>query len=600
MMDLQELLFPNMETCPTFEMYFRTNEGSKRAWADSRLGAIRVPRWCALELDTYFNSFSVGKWRKYTRLKTLRLRRELSGAFRVQLVHWQKLKGQLEKAVLAERVCESAQRQAFELDFPGELPARGVVAASLYAVGENCAFYGGEYQTDADEDDLNPVDIALDICTYRREKYVERNIAMLKRDIMDDPACELGDHLEVFICDNGRTLERNRFEDDRVHVFPNRNVGGAGGFTRGMIEVIDSPRRFTHVLLMDDDVLVNPDALLRTYRLLRLLKPEYAGKTVAGALMRLDDRCVQYENAAVWTGEYVPVALKGDLDMRKVDSVVFNEQEETASYSGWWFSCIPMAKIDNDNLPLPLFVHRDDIEFGMRTGSDILTLNGVCIWHETFDNKYASSLLYYEVRNDLILNALRLPKYPAIGNARTFLRRSVGNIVRYRYGNCELMRRGLDDFLAGPDKLIVTDPEALNAEIMAASDVLKPVEELDMPFDEASHEAGIEKRKDFVEMARLFFMNGLFLPAQGTAVVNIATSWPRNFYRKKAVLNYDETTGKGFVSRRDFKASVSALLKAFGAAWRLLRGYDAAAKRYREAEPILTSRSFWNEYLGLK
>ena len=599
MIVLQELLFPNMETCPAFEMYFRTNEGQKHAYADTRLGAIRVPRWCALELDTCFNGFSVGKWRKYTRLDNLRLRLELSGEFRVQLVHWQKLKGECLREVLTEQTCSAKERETFEIAFPAALPERGIVAASLYAVGEGGAFYGGAYVTDIDESRLNDIDIALDICTFRREACLARNIDMLKRDILENPECELRDHLEVFISDNGRTLD-GALAGERVHVFPNRNVGGAGGFTRGMIEIIDWPRDFTHVLLMDDDVLINPDALLRTYRLLRLLKSEYAGKTIAGALMRLDERHVQYENGCAWDGEYIPVPLKEQLDMRRIENVLFNEQEETATYNGWWYSCVPMAQVNNDNLPLPVFVHRDDIEYGMRCGSDILSLNGICIWHETFDNKYASSMEYYEVRNDLILNALRLPKLPAWAVARTYLRRSVGNIIRYRYKNCALMRRGLDDFMAGPDHLMRLDPEALNGEILEASDKLLPVEELDMPFDEAAHEAGIEKRKTFIEMARIALLNGLFLPPRGTAVVNIATSWPRNYYRRKAVLNYDELTGRGFVSRRDFKASMSAFFKALGGAWRLLRGYGAAAAAFREAEPILTSRSFWNEYLGLK
>lgn len=601
MIVLQELLFPNLEICPSEDMYFRTDAQARHAYVDRQARAVRVPQWCTLDGDTYFNGFSIGKWRKYTALDNLSLQLELSGAFRVQLVHWVRLRDKCRRTVVAEQMCESDGREAFTLAFPDDLPPRGIFGFSLYAVGEGCAFHGGRYLTRADEARLNPVDIAVDICTFRREEYVARNIALLKRDILENPDCELRGHLEVFISDNGRTLDAAALQSGAVHVYPNRNVGGAGGFTRGMIEIIDHPKPFTHALLMDDDVLVSTDALLRTYRLLRLLKPEYAGKTVAGALMRLDKRYMQFECGAVMDG-YIPRPRKGNRDMRRVKCLLKNEQEETIHYNGWWYSCIPMAKIDNDNLPLPLFVHRDDIEFGLRTGSDILTLNGICVWHESFDNRYASSMEYYEVRNDLIMTALHKPDLSPVKIAVGLLHRTVGNVVRYRYNNCALLFRGIDDFLAGPDYLMGLDTEALHRDVLAHSDKFVPLEELEkeIPFREKYHRQGLKKKKSLLSTVRIYLLNGLFLPAKGTNVVNIATVWPRNFYRRSAVLNYDELTQKGFITRRSFKRSMAAMATIARKGWRLMRRYRAVGEAYRQAQPIMTSRSFWNEYLGLK
>lgn len=600
MIVLQDMLFPNLETCPAFEAYFHTDADKKHAYQDPQDGSIRVPRWCMLDGDTFFNGFSIGKWLKYTRLENLHIQLELAGEFRVQLIHWERLRGKCRRVVLSEQICRSDGRQSFELAFPEALPPRGMCAFSLYAVGKGCAFYGGRYLADMDPDDLNSVDIALDICTFKREKDVSRNLAMLNRDILENPACELRDHLEVFISDNGQTLGKS-LATERIHIFPNKNVGGAGGFTRGMIEIIDAPRRFTHALVMDDDVVVNSDAILRTYRLLRLLKPEYVGKTVAGALMRLDRRHVQFENGAVMNS-YILKPRKHGLDMRKVDCVLRNEQEETVHYNGWWYSCIPMSKIDNDSLPLPIFVHRDDVEFGLRTGSDILSLNGICLWHESFDNKYASSMEYYEVRNDLILNALRKTEVSALRLAWELIHRTVGNAIRYRYNNCALMFKGFDDFMAGPDKLIMTDPTALHKEILAMSDKMLPLEELEkeIPFKEKIHRKSLPKQASLLNTLRIYLMNGIFLPpTRGTNIVNIGTPWPRNYYRRSAVLNYDEINHKGFISRRSFRKSMSALWQGGKRSIRLIRGYRAVGNAWREALPIMTSRSFWNEYLGL-
>lgn len=598
MMVLQDILFPNLETCPSFEMYFHTDKGHKHAYVDPEAGVVRVPQWCTLSTDTYFNGFSIGKWVKYTFLSNLRLRLELSGEFRVELIHWQRLKNECTRAVVAEQICRGGEGSTFEIAFPDELSPRGIYACALYALGEGCAFHGGQYLTEVDEGELNPVDIALDICTYKREIYLERNLDKLRRDLIENPESPLSGHLEVFISDNGQTLDASRLSTDGIHIFPNKNVGGAGGFARGMIEIIDAPKSFSHVLLMDDDVLMNPDAILRTYRFLRLLKPEHADRTIAGSLMRLDKRHEQYESGAVMNS-YILKPRKHNLDLRRLQNVLINEKEETIHYNGWWYSCIPMKWINNDNLPLPLFVHLDDVEFALRNSAGIITLNGVCLWHESFDNRYTSVMEYYEARNVLILYALRKPQLSTRRVVWDLMHRVISHIIRYRYNNCELNFKGIDDFMKGPDWLVVTDPEPINAQVHTMKDKLQPIEELDLPFREKTYVKTLKKKNSPINTLRIFFLNGLFLPSKGINAVNIGNCWPRNYYRRKAVLNYDEVGETGFVTRRSVKKSLTELGRLLVRMGRLLRHYNTIKEAYRQAEPILTSRSFWNEYLGL-
>ena len=119
---LQELLFPNYETCAEYEMYFRLegdsmaavdapqekvpgelthyerffrrkadirfdNSAMRRAYYDPDVPALHLASWQHAGFDTYFNCFSVGKWNKYTRLDNLKLRLELQGSFQVTLLH---------------------------------------------------------------------------------------------------------------------------------------------------------------------------------------------------------------------------------------------------------------------------------------------------------------------------------------------------------------------------------------------------------------------------------------------------------------------------------------------------------------------------------
>ena len=54
---------------------------------------------------------------------------------------------------------------------------------------------------------------------------------------------------------------------DKIDIIQNMNAGGAGGFTRGMIEIMNRKEKegYSHVLLMDDDAIIQPDLLVRLY-----------------------------------------------------------------------------------------------------------------------------------------------------------------------------------------------------------------------------------------------------------------------------------------------------------------------------------------------
>ena len=50
----------------------------------------------------------------------------------------------------------------------------------------------------------NPVHIGVDICTFRREAYVQRNLQQLKERILDNRELEVSEHVTVYVIDNGK------------------------------------------------------------------------------------------------------------------------------------------------------------------------------------------------------------------------------------------------------------------------------------------------------------------------------------------------------------------------------------------------------------
>ena len=155
-----------------------------------------------------------------------------------------------------------------------------------------------------------------------------------------------------------------------MKVSPNKNAGGVGGFTRGIIEAMSlaKQRDISHVLLMDDDAMIEPASLEVTYSFLSVLKEEYQDYTLAGSIIQLNKPYLQYEEGAQWNQGAIE-ALKHKVDLREVKVLLLNEDEsEKVEYAGWWYCCIPLSVISKENLPLPLFIHRDDVEYGLRRG----------------------------------------------------------------------------------------------------------------------------------------------------------------------------------------------------------------------------------------
>src|SRR5205085_8693821 len=61
----------------------------------------------------------------------------------------------------------------------------------------------------------------------------------------------------------------------KVAVIEQANFGGAGGFTRSILEALNTPGA-THMLLMDDDAELEPESVYRAARLLALARGDLA------------------------------------------------------------------------------------------------------------------------------------------------------------------------------------------------------------------------------------------------------------------------------------------------------------------------------------
>lgn len=604
-MILQHLLFPSTKTCAEEDMYFRKVGKAEFSYSSER---VFMHKNDSLHFDTYFNSLSAEKWFKYTNVDKIFLTVRLKGNFCVILLRKEKSGDNIDIEYLEEHICRSEEPKDFTFAFSAS-SVNGMYCFSLTAQKGGGSFYGGYYSAEVPKEKLRRVKLAIDICTFKREKFVEKNLALLNESFLENPDSPLFDCLEVFISDNAGTLDIDRLSGEKIHIVRNKNTGGAGGFTRGLIEIgkVREEKKITHALLMDDDILIEPESVYRTFMILSLLKERYSDAFVGGAMLRLDRRNIQVESGAAWAGGDI-VSFKRGLDLIECSACLLNEVEEAVQFNAWWYCAFPIDVVNHENLPLPIFIRGDDVEYGLRNMSHLILLNGICVWHEPFEKKYSSFLFYYILRNRLIDNALHNMTIPKKQFIEMLCAQVMEQVRLYRYKNANLLMRGAEDFLKGVDWLAEQDGEALHKEIMGEGYSLRYLEDLEEPVrflysqyeDSVCAENPETLKYKFLRKATV---NGIFhLPTSGARPFNIVPvegAKDINVYRTDMVLNYDQNSRKGFLTYKNPKEAKITLKRLKSLCSELERGYEKAARDFADNGRKLMSREFWEKYLEL-
>jgi hypothetical protein len=109
------------------------------------------------------------------------------------------------------------------------------------------------------------------------------------------------------------------------------------------MEALRSDRGYTHVLLMDDDIEINPEALQRTYALTALVTPAYKRSFIAGSMFLGDIRDFQWEARSKFKGLFIKSYAQ--LPVSRFPSLLINEfqaaERDPYDYAAWWCCCIP-------------------------------------------------------------------------------------------------------------------------------------------------------------------------------------------------------------------------------------------------------------------
>src|SRR5919112_4754598 len=429
------------------ELYAKTVEGH----ADLERTSFTLAPHSALSTNTYFGRVPASYWQRWTAVREMTFEAETSGVGRVELL-------------ASDPTGEERVLTGVDLSGSGTVSLTvaldrfvdgGAVWAEFTSADAPLAVSAGRWTIPPPPRQRKT---AVVICTHNRPTDCAKTLQTLAADL---PALDELD--TVYVVDQGdkRVSAHPDFEQvstalaGRLRYINQANLGGAGGFTRGMYEITEvESEHHANVLFMDDDILLEPDTIIRMTAFANSARePVIVGAQMLYALhpKRLHTGAEFADLVKLQAGKVVPGAL-WNADLTEENQ----ELRVDADYNAWWSALLPSEIVSATGYPLPVFFQWDDIEYGYRArenGFTTVTLPGAGVWHADFTWKDQDDWSrYFSIRNSLITAALHSDfSGPALG--RVLFGRIVAYVTAMQYGLAATAIKGIDDFLAGPEIL---------------------------------------------------------------------------------------------------------------------------------------------------
>ncbi|HEY7050978.1 MAG TPA: glycosyltransferase [Mycobacterium sp.] len=446
---------------------------------------------------------------------------------------------------------------------------------------------------------------AIAICTFNRADDCAATLAALAGD-----KGLLAGIDAVYVADQGTdpVASRPLFKDvaaqlgDKLVYLQQPNLGGAGGFTRGLYEV-SSIADHANVILMDDDILCEPETALRLNAFANLTP----APTLIGAQMLLlkDTRKLlagaeQTQREKLRSGRWTTKALHF-ADMVKQRQ----EKRVDAEYNAWWSCLIPSEVIAAIGLPLPLFFQWDDIEYGLRAreaGFPTVTLPNAGVWHADFHWKERDDFTqYFITRNSLITSSLHGTIDTRV-TGRWLARIITECLVSMQYGWAHTIIRGIEDFLKGPEILrdggaaalasIRTERSEFPETVVHPAVAMRELSDAVPPISPVGHEPRVDRINLVLAKRAVYQWLGRTIPGPVAIPAEDNQWWHVSLFDHAIVTDASQSGVR--VRRRD-KKKLKALSRRARKALRQLRIQAPSLQaQYREALPELTSRENWS------
>lgn len=445
-----------------------------------------------VSLCTFFNAFPASYWQHWTRVKTVKFTAIVEGEGELQLMRstgrgltypvqkfeFDSAKQQTQDNPSAQdnHPAQSAQIISYEIPMTG-LADGGYFWFEAKASDSSCFTVSNaewsvpcanKVQSGKQQQSNSTFSIA--ITTFNRPSYCHNQL----KAIAENKA--LHARLDTIYCtDQGTDLVKNQpgFNETSANLgsqltyIQQANLGGSGGFSRGMFETLKAGKS-SYTMLLDDDAISETECILRALQFADYtIKPAIIG----GGMLHLDNRTVLYTQGERFTRNNVWMKPSQNLDYNHDFAAITlqdcpeRHQRIDTDYNGWWMSLIPTAIMKEIGLSLPVFIKFDDTEYSIRAlehGYHTICLPGVAVWHQAWHDKDPSRTWeeYFFQRNRWICGLLHCTQ-PSLRFAIEMLRSDLASGLKLAYSAMHLHHMGLQDILRGPQYIVDSMPKKL-------------------------------------------------------------------------------------------------------------------------------------------
>jgi galactofuranosylgalactofuranosylrhamnosyl-N-acetylglucosaminyl-diphospho-decaprenol beta-1,5/1,6-galactofuranosyltransferase len=564
---------------------------------------LRLEKGASAHTNTYFGRFAASYWQRWTTVTEVRATMVLDVTKRARVrVVASDIAGHRRIIETTEVTASGPLTLTAPLD---QYVDGGALWLEFDAIGGELGISAQTWTSTA-PDHVRPVAIA--ICTFNRAADCAETVAALASDA---PILEAID--AVYVVDQGTDLVENqpRFKEtlpvfgDKLQYIRQPNLGGAGGFTRGLYEV-SAVNEHADVILMDDDILCEPETVLRLNAFANMtVEPTLVGAQML-FLLNPDYLNVGAEEVHLHElkhGQKVPKALRNTSMLKKNQ-----ERRVDAGYNAWWTCLIPAEVVAKIGLPVPIFFQWDDVEYGIRArenGFVTVTLPNAAVWHADFYWKdYDDWARYFSTRNSLIVGSLHTD-LDGKAITRQLFRSLAEHLVAMQYGLVHTTLQGIEDFLQGPKILRDGGIAALAAARTSRGDypetikhpaATPPVRSADIQL----RRAGGEPSRVTAVLIKRAITQWTGRTQHGLIGVTREDAhwWHVALFDHVVVTDASQSGVR--IRRRDKARARALLIRTIRVLRRLRRELPTLTQQYRAAVPELTSRENWERLYGIK
>lgn len=583
-MNLQNLILtPPVDGFNRPAMYYRG-----RAIEDKTTRSLLIKKGDKVDFQTFFNAFQLKTWKKCDAIKELYLKLFGEGELIINFT-LQKF-GQAEYSYNNNTVKLSHQGIKIPISFYKDLHD-GLLSFNISAVTD-IQLTSGAFATD--DPAPNKVKLGMCITHFNRQKFVIHAAQKLSKEILEEPEYQ---EISLIIVDNSQNLKQSDIGDKTILV-PNRNTGGSGGFTRGLLTLKD--QGFTHCLFMDDDASCESEGVKRVYAFYSYYDGnEHIG--ISGILLQN-----LYPNVVHEAGGYFKkgraYAINAGLNIEDPYCLgLLDHLNCRPNYGAWCFFAFRIADIKH--LAFPFFVRGDDILFSQHNELSVMTMMGVSTWIDSFLNKDGITTRYLSFRSDCAL-ALILKQGTCHTIYRNFKSENRGTLFRLQYAQSRGIYKALYDLMTRGSKLFSEDPEGSDFR-----SELKQIynEEKYTPLDERKNISyvmpNLNKKRGLHSLIRHLTLNGLLLPK---FMFKHRVFWNKSvyvslkaIYRFKEIFYYNDEQNTYCIAKHDKLKIVGGLLRNYQALWLILKNFKRVQQDFEQNSDYLTSETYWRKTLGM-